>query len=465
MSCPTPIELSRALAIGIDARLQAHLDSCARCTTELESHANVVDDVRVLPVVDPDPDHARLVRASLMAAAAGPITRARPRLWLFGAGAATALAAAAILVVVLRTPKPDYRGTIHAQAGAQYIRLGGAPDEIVRLTQGTITVEVSPLQTGERFRVITADGEVEVRGTAFDVSAEGDRLTAVRVLHGKVEVRASGAAAKLLAPGERWEIKLALADKASTDDGADAVRAGVIQSDHSDTPDNHDADKPRADIAGAAAPRVPGADVPGTGVIQSDHSDTADSRVIQSDHSDTADNRGAAKPRVDKSVAAAPRADQSRSDKPRTDAPAITADQTPVRPAPPGAPKRAIEILFEQGWAALAAGKPSDAASAFERAATSAPNDPLAEDAWFWRASALARAKSSGAASALAQFLTRYPRSNRAGEASAMLGWIVIASDVDRAEQLFTAAAKDRVPAVRASAEKGLAAVAKQRGR
>jgi hypothetical protein len=44
-----------------------------------------------------------------------------------------------------------------------------------------------------------------------------------------------------------------------------------------------------------------------------------------------------------------------------------------------------------------------------------------------------------------------------------MLGWIVIANDLDRAEKLFTSAAKDRVPAVRASGEKGLAAVAKRR--
>ena len=44
-----------------------------------------------------------------------------------------------------------------------------------------------------------------------------------------------------------------------------------------------------------------------------------------------------------------------------------------------------------------------------------------------------------------------------------MLGWLVIDRDVDRAEALFQAAAKDRVAAVRASAEKGLAAVAHRR--
>jgi outer membrane protein assembly factor BamD (BamD/ComL family) len=74
-----------------------------------------------------------------------------------------------------------------------------------------------------------------------------------------------------------------------------------------------------------------------------------------------------------------------------------------------GAPKRPIEVLYEQGWAALAAGRTQDAVIA-ERAAASAPSDPLAEDAWFWRATALARAKHASAAGALEQFLARYPR-------------------------------------------------------
>jgi hypothetical protein len=424
--CPSPVELSRAaLAGGIDAHLQAHLDTCSRCTAELESHANVADDARLVPVIDPAPEHARLVRAALMTAARGPVVAASPRrLWLFGIGAAAALAAAAILFVVLprptsTSPQVAYRGTVHAHDGAQFARVGGVPDEIVRLTRGTITVEVSPLQAGERFRVITADGEVEVRGTAFDVTAVDDKLAAVRVLHGQVEVRASGAAPKLLAAGERWEVKLAVVDApvpvAPLDIGRDKP-ADIARTDIART--NARADKP-ADIARTSSR----SDKPGRTPVPDKPDRTSDKAAITTDVS-----------------------------------------KSPLTQAP-GAPKRPIEILFEQGWAALAAGNPRDAATSFERAATSAPDDPLAEDAWFWRASALARAKSSAASGALAQFLARYPRSNRAGEAAAVLGWIVIATDLDRAEKLFTSAAKDRVPAVRASAEKGLAAVAQQRGK
>jgi TolA-binding protein len=459
--CPGPIELSRAaLANGIDDQLQAHLDSCARCTAALASHANVADEARLLPIVAPSPDHARLVRAALMTAARAPAVAAAPRrLRLFGVGAATALAAAAILFVVIRRPASStqvaYRGAIHAHDGAQFARVGGVPDEIVRLTRGTITVEVSPLHAGERFRVITADSEVEVRGTAFDVTAEDDKLAAVRVLHGKVEVRASGAAPKLLAAGERWEMKLATTEL--DDEKLVAAAASKVEPNTGDSASQH-ADA-RADATGSARAH-----------IARDASRGDASRDMPGDTARAAARADVTRDASRTKPGDTARADTARTDKPgRTVAPDKPAIATDASKSPlastQGAPKRPIEILFEQGWAALAAGNPRDAATSFERAATSAPNDPLAEDAWFWRASALARAKSSAATGALEQFLARYPRSNRAGEASAVLGWIVIATDLDRAENLFTMAATDRVPAVRASAEKGLAAVAKQRGK
>jgi len=155
---------------------------------------------------------------------------------------------------------------------------------------------------------------------------------------------------------------------------------------------------------------------------------------------------------------------------PRPRKPAVAA--APRRPAHDDvdagarpADKRPIERFFEEGWAALAANDPARAAEAFARAARSAPDDPLAEDAWFWRGSALARAgRSNLAIPALASFIDDYPRSPRAGEASAMLGWLLLdADDVDGAEARFRAAARDRVDAVRTSAAKGLEAVKQRR--
>jgi TolA-binding protein len=535
--CPHPIELSRAATTNtmVSASLQAHLDTCARCTAELESHRNVADDTRILPAIEPDADHTRVLRAAILTAArTAPSTTPR-RFWMFGVAAATALAAAAAIFLLVRNPQqPSYRGAIHAHDGAQYVRVAAGPDEIVRLTEGTLTVEVSPLAPEERFRVITGDGEVEVRGTMFDVSASADKLVAVRVMHGKVEVRASGAAPKLLVEGERWDMKLAAIESAtgtasnnvaapgsgeitstpgsgdirsadvrpgdvrpgdrsgevrsgevrSADQSGDVrsrdVRSGEVRSGEG-SGDVRSGDVRSGDVRSG---EVRSADRPGnvrTGEVRSGgdakpgtNRDATASVTRQATGRDAPPNiaRNATRA-TDRDTAGGADRDATSSTRvtnstgrnaPRDNraSPAITLDTT-QRAATNGAPKRPIEVLFDRGWAALAAGKPREAATAFEHAASSAPSDPLAEDAWFWRATALARAKSGDAASALEQFLGRYPRSNRAGEASAMLGWIVIANDLDRAEKLFTSAAKDRVPAVRASGEKGLAAIAKRR--
>ena len=53
------------------------------------------------------------------------------------------------------------------------------PDEIVRLDDGRIELDVIPLAAGERFRVVTDHGEVEVRGTSFEVLA-ANRQPAIR---------------------------------------------------------------------------------------------------------------------------------------------------------------------------------------------------------------------------------------------------------------------------------------------
>ena len=380
MSCPNPVALSRALVAGVDDRLRAHLDTCARCSEELAAHAAIVGATRQLPTFDPSEDHARNVRVSLIRTARTQAPAARPRV-VWGFAAAGVLAAAAVLAfVVLREPEPRpmqaaSRGTIMPQEGAALLRIGNAPDEVVRIAHGTVSVKVAKLERGERFRVMTGDAELELRDGACDVAVERDHLHTVRVIAGQVILRAQGAPPRTLQAGERWQVELAVAEE----------------------------------------PTVPTAHAP-------------------------------------------PPSKPAR--KPATKS--ITIKPTPSAPT---TAKRPIELLFEEGWATLAAGNASGAAAIFERAAKSAPNDPLAEDAWFWRASALARAKSPAAANALDAFIARYPNSPRLGEASAMLGWLVIDSDLDRAEKLFKAAAADRVGAVRASANKGLAAIEQRRKR
>jgi hypothetical protein len=64
------------------------------------------------------------------------------------------------------------------------------------------------------------------------------------------------------------------------------------------------------------------------------------------------------------------------------------------------------------------------------------------------------------------RFLRRFPSSSRAGEASALLAWILFeAGDLDNAERRFTLASSDRVPKVRESATRGLTAIERKRGK
>jgi TolA-binding protein len=122
---------------------------------------------------------------------------------------------------------------------------------------------------------------------------------------------------------------------------------------------------------------------------------------------------------------------------------------------------RPAEIAFNQGWNALRSGDALAAAKTFERAIQAAGSDPIAEDAGFWRAISYQRAgKNLEALGALKLFLSRFPGSQRVGEASVMLGWEFFKfGELEDAKLYFRAALADRVSAVRQSARKGLQAI------
>jgi len=105
------------------------------------------------------------------------------------------------------------------------------------------------------------------------------------------------------------------------------------------------------------------------------------------------------------------------------------------------------------------------AAAGFAAVVEVASHGPLADEGAFWRAVALARAGSSAeAVAAFREMLGAYPRSPRRGEASAMLGWLLVdARRLDEALIRFDAAAQDPSAAVRASARQGLEAIARAR--
>jgi hypothetical protein len=94
--------------------------------------------------------------------------------------------------------------SIRAFGGARFRRMSTPPNETVGVESGRVAFEVTHLAPGQRFRVLTGDGEVEVRGTRFEVEARDDTLWAVTVSDGKVDVRVGGRTLRLQA-GDAWE--------------------------------------------------------------------------------------------------------------------------------------------------------------------------------------------------------------------------------------------------------------------
>jgi ferric-dicitrate binding protein FerR (iron transport regulator) len=120
------------------------------------------------------------------------------------------------------------------------------------------------------------------------------------------------------------------------------------------------------------------------------------------------------------------------------------------------------EAQYDDAWDALRAHDYKKAADGFARVLRDSPAVPLADEAAFWRATALARGDDSQAAlSAFRQMLDAYPQSRRRGEASTILGWLLIAAhEPTAAADRFRAAIDDPHEDVRASAREGLEALA-----
>ena len=226
--CPSPIELERAYWSQGDAA-RVHALACSRCSAELAEIEALVAAGRALEPAPQSAARREEIRTTLLArqekaSKASSPERQLARWWKLAPVAAAAAAAAAVVWFVWPRGGADTtrvvetaetaesaetaarRGSVMVHGEARYMLVSPQPDEIVRLVDGTLTVQVDPLAPGERFRVITAGGEVEVVGTAFDVTAEADRLVGVRVMHGVVHVRDADGKAHVLEAGAAWSL-------------------------------------------------------------------------------------------------------------------------------------------------------------------------------------------------------------------------------------------------------------------
>lgn len=228
-TCPSPEELSRAVSQHDGGSLAEHVASCERCRTEWNGALRIRALARDIASPSIDPAAARQVRERLLVAFHADRRRAgrkRAARW-----SAFAIAAITTLAVGLHGrhardsgTEAHYHATVTALPGARFVRESPRPNEVVRLEAGAIHVEVAPLESGERFIVRAGEGEVEVRGTAFDVAVLDGHLATVRVAHGRVEVRDPGASPAVLETGGAWE-KASSAPAASSSVGSEAPSA------------------------------------------------------------------------------------------------------------------------------------------------------------------------------------------------------------------------------------------------
>src|SRR5262245_58932092 len=199
-SCRAWAALERTPSEGLDESQRAHLLECASCAARWAELERFRELAQKLPWEKPSSSRIEGVRTRLLREAASlpkrsAIVRSRASL---AVGFAIVIAVAAAVLLIQKPAKmPNLSATgprvsLHEHEGVRFNRVGTTDDQIVRLISGTLTIEIEELQPGQRFRVITGDAEVEVRGTAFDVTSAGDRLRSVRVMRGRSEERRVG---------------------------------------------------------------------------------------------------------------------------------------------------------------------------------------------------------------------------------------------------------------------------------
>jgi anti-sigma factor RsiW len=215
---------------------ERHLRVCDGCRLQKASDERLRRLARSLP--DPAPSdltlrrlRARVLRDVATGAGASPRARmlwsrvatAAPIALAVGLGGAwvlrgraappAAVSGTAATVAAAATPAPSatavpapaaFAGTVRAGEGARWTQAREAGIERVTLGDGTIDVHVRHQEGGERFLVAMPDGEIEVRGTTFDVTVSGGATARVHVDEGLVDLRLHGRAIARLGAGDTW---------------------------------------------------------------------------------------------------------------------------------------------------------------------------------------------------------------------------------------------------------------------
>ena len=219
--CPRHPDVAATAALASEGPPRASVD-CAACIDVWNRVKGLRDLGQQQSWDDPDAERVSQMREAIIDAlrVAPASHRLAPRQWTTAlrhwglrAVAAASVASIAALVVTryqhrVQTGAPFVPASlaiIRARGSAHFQQVRRPPDEEVHVTDGKVHVAVVHLDHDQRFRIVTADATVEVRGTEFDVEVMDDRLRSVDVSRGKVEVRVPEHDTVSLTPGLHWE--------------------------------------------------------------------------------------------------------------------------------------------------------------------------------------------------------------------------------------------------------------------
>lgn len=213
-----------------DARsFERHLETCSVCRDQQQRDERLRELARALPHEDPSELALRRLRARVLRDAA---TGVAPRVAPSRGRAHTAIAAVALVAVAaclllflrrggpegqaltttaalpsasVATPPPEtMAGAVAASAGARWSQSRADGLERIVLDDGALRIHVRPQRIGERFLVSMPDGELEVRGTTFEVAVADGVTTQVHVEEGVVELRLVGRPVQRLGATDTW---------------------------------------------------------------------------------------------------------------------------------------------------------------------------------------------------------------------------------------------------------------------
>jgi TolA-binding protein len=203
---------------------ERHRRLCAACAACIARDEKLRSLGRALGSGGPSELALRRLRARVLRDAATGHTPSRTRAWLpvvaaavaaallalwhpsAHRGALPALAAAPVgsVPATRAAPLDPLAATVTGSSDARWTQARAEQVERVRLDEGTLAVRVRPQRAGERFLVELPDGEIEVRGTTFQVTVRGGATARVHVDEGKVELRLNGQVARDMTSSDTW---------------------------------------------------------------------------------------------------------------------------------------------------------------------------------------------------------------------------------------------------------------------